>query len=65
MIGTQEITELTVLNAPVDMTEIRVDMVVITLMTVEVAAEVASVTEDFASDIDDENVPKRTKEIWE
>jgi len=56
MIGTHESTELTVLNAVVDMTEKRVDMVVITLMTVEVAAEVASVTEDIASDTDDENV---------
>jgi len=56
MIGTRETTEVTAMTAVVDMTVIRVDMIVNTLTTVEVAAEVASVTEDIASDIDDKNV---------
>jgi len=56
MIGTREITEVTAMTAVVDMTVIRVGMIVNTLMTVEVAAEVASVTEDIASDIGDKNV---------
>lgn len=56
MIGTQETTEVTAMTAVVDMTVIRVGMIVNMLMTVEVVAEVASVTEDIASDIDDKNV---------
>jgi len=56
MIGTRETTEVTAMTAVVDTTVIRVDMIVNTLTTVEVAAEVASVTEDIASDIGDKNV---------